>query len=188
MSAQRKYSSMVSKLPPSNSEQKPPATKFQPAISTGEKSSDSKRDTGTRRQVPNTRTRAGTLYQASGTDVATFKKLQVLIIPIIMEWAKTEPARTHKFHKLWESYWNTKIDQNTTLTVIKRILNVTTLRQYYEHIIQCPAILKTMDINYDEDDNKIHFRPRLQAQELQKKQQLVPKVAVAAQQSHEDLL
>jgi hypothetical protein len=44
-----------------------------------------------------------------------------------------------------------------------------------------------MDINYDEDDNKIHFRLRLQAQEMQKQNKSVSKPAVAAQQSHEDV-
>ena len=175
---------MVNKSPPS--ENKLQANRFQPTISTGEKSSDSKKGTGTRRQVPNTRTRAGTLYQASGTDVATFKKLQAIIVPLIMEWATTAAARTHKFYKLWETYWKAAIDQNTTFTVIKRVINVTTLRQYYEHIIQCPAVFTTMDINYDEDDNKIHFRLRLQAQEPEKNRQPVPQVAMAKKHSHED--
>ena len=110
MSERKKNYPMANKSPPSEKEKKPQATTFKTTISTGERSSDSKKDVGTRRQVPNTRTRAGTLYQASGTDVATFKKLQATIVPIITEWAATATASTHKYHKIWLASWKTAID------------------------------------------------------------------------------
>jgi hypothetical protein len=130
------------------------------SISQGEQSSDSRGTVATSTPVQQPRDSARPDYKVSGTDVKTFKELQATVVPIINHWAQTQEARSNTFHQVWLTSWKSRIYVSTTFSVVKRYLRIKNLKQYHDHIRQCPAIVQNLETEYDSTDQRIRYRPK----------------------------
>jgi len=138
----------------------PPVSQPQSTILQGEQSSDSRVTVATTTLVPQTHDSAQTNYNNCGVDVKTFKQLQTIVVPIVNGWASTIQARSHPFHQIWLTAWKGSIYSSTTFTVVKRQLRIKNLKQYHDIILQCPAIVQTLDTVYDSIAQRIHYRQK----------------------------
>ena len=136
------------------------------SISQGEQSSDSRTTVATSTPVQQPRDSARSDYQVSGMDVKTFKNLQATVVPIIINWAQTQEARSNTFHQVWLTLWKSHVYVSTMFSVVKSHLRIKNLKQYYDHILQCPAIVQNLETDYDSINQHIRYHPKQSAHPL----------------------
>jgi hypothetical protein len=98
--------------------------------------------------------------QLSCTKIMYFADLQACILPIIMEWAQTLDAKDHAFYQDWKTKWKDKITAEHGFSLLKKTLGFQTMEDYYEILLQCPAIPLKLHLQYNADEKKIYFSER----------------------------
>jgi hypothetical protein len=102
--------------------------------------------------------RTHTNYETASAEVESFKRLHKIIYGIINAWSKITTNKNSEFYVIWETKWKDKITAKQTFSGIKTRLNIQSIENYFDHIILCPDIQRTLDIHYDTVTAKIKYR------------------------------
>jgi hypothetical protein len=98
---------------------------------------------------------ASAAMKQAGSDNASFKLLQKKVYEIIQAWASQPSSRAHKFYSMWTKRWPDQVTERSTLHIVKQKVGITLLLDYYNYIVQCPAIQERLDLHFNHKTNKI---------------------------------
>jgi hypothetical protein len=106
---------------------------------------------------------ASTAMKQAGSDNASFKPLQKKVYEIIQAWASQPLSRANKFYSTWTKRWRDQVTERSTLHIVKQKVGITSLLDYYKHIVQCPAIHERLDLHFNHKTNKIVYSEKQSA-------------------------
>lgn len=100
-----------------------------------------------------------TKFHQAYTDITTFTPFQECVYSVMKSWTEEETSITHPFYANWNQ-WSHRIDETSPFYCVRKVTDITSLHQYFNLLMQCPAILEHLYIHWDDERQCIQWRMR----------------------------